>query len=608
MGRGPGDEVSAMVVEGGRIPALAAYAGRRRHLIPASLVLSALGAVLSVAPFYFIWLIVGDTVSAYPDAPSDDVVAYAWAALITAVASVALHILSLILSHLAAFRIARNLREVLTGHILSLPPGAMGTTDSGAVARTVRESVDSTHGFIAHGLPDLAGTYVMPVAVIGLLFAFDWRLGLAALVPAVAGLLVSLSMTGSDAMRESMADWQGALSDVEGRTVEYVRGMPVVKVFQQTVDSFRDLRESVRRYTGFCLDYTDASRRPITGFFALANGCTLSVIACAAVIAMASGGATAGLVADTVLYILIAPLVGGSLMRVMFSSNQVHRADDAVARIRSILSMRPLDEPAEPVVPDSYTVSLRDVVFSYSPDSPPAVDGINLDLEPGTVTALVGESGSGKSTVAGLVRRSWDPTSGSVSIGGVDLRDIGTEGVLSLQSHVFQDNHIVSGTLSDNVRLGRPDATEGEVDRAVDLARCRDIMDRLPDGMDTVVGPGGVHLSGGEVQRVAIARAVLRDTPIVVMDEATAFVDPENEHLIQGGFSELARGRTVLLIAHRLSTVRNADRICVMDRGRIVQSGTHDELVSVPGRYLDMWTEYNRSLGWRIGGCEHDRA
>ena len=575
------------------------YAEGRRHWVAASMVGSAISSVLSVVPFYYIWLIVNEALGA---GDRDAMIGYGWSAVMFSVLSIAVYILSLMISHFAAFRISKNMKKALVEHSLKLSPGAFDEEGSGRIRRVIQDSVESTHEFIAHNQPDLAGMYALPFAIAALLLMFDWRLGIAAIVPVAVGGYISMSMAGRSSMQESMAAWQSSMADVNSKAVEYVRGISVVKIFQQTVDSFQSLKGSIDSYAGYCQGYTEMSRRPMTAFFVLANSCISYVIIIGAAIVeiLNSGAASPGLISNVIFYIVFTPLISVLLMRIMFSSDQTYRVDDALMRVNEILSMEPLEEPQAPKEPEDFGIRFDGVRFSYSEDLPPAVDGVSVELKQGTITALVGPSGSGKSTMAGLAARFWDPQEGSISIGGIDLREIGSKNTRSIESYVFQSNRLIKGTLLDNVRLGRPDASPEDVAEALRLAQCDDIVAKMPRGLDTAIGPGGTYLSGGEAQRVAIARAILRDAPIVILDEATAFADPENEHLIQKAFEELSKGRTVLIIAHRLTTIRNADLICVMDHGRIIESGRHDDLLSSAGKYRDMWDDYQKVLSWKV--------
>ncbi|MDO5853112.1 MAG: ABC transporter ATP-binding protein [Thermoplasmata archaeon] len=586
----------------GRLARLGEYAGGRRGFIHASMVLSALSAAVSVVPFYYIWLMLDEVLRVMPDYGQATGLAHnGWMALGFTVLSVMLYIAALMLSHMAAFRIAKNLRKAIVAHAAELPPGAFDSMGSGKVRRIIQDSVGSTETYLAHNLPDMAGSTVLPIAMLAMLFVFDWRLGLSCIAVFALAALVMLSMVGSRAMKESMDAYQGALGDVNREAVEYVRGISVVKTFQQTVESFQTFRDSILRYGEFVINYTRWCRGRMCLFVVASNSAFALIIATA--FAVTGMDWSAEFLADFLFYVIFSPLIAVLLMRVMFASNEGYVVDDALSRIDSILAMEPLSEPAEPRMPDGTTVRFESVTFTYPESDRPAVDSFTLEMKPGTITALVGPSGSGKSTVAVLACRFWDPDRGSITIGGIDLRDIGTANLGSLMSFVFQTNHLLKGTIRSNVLLGRPDATDEEVSEALHLAQCDDIVAKLPDGLDTKVGPGGVYLSGGEVQRIAIARAILKDSPIVILDEATAFADPENEYLVQRAFENLSEGKTVLMIAHRLTTVRDADCICVMENGRMVEIGTHPELVASGGRYGRMWGDYQKSLSWRVSGA-----
>ncbi len=577
------------------------YAGGRHGYVTASLVLSGLSAILSVIPFYYIWLVVRDALGG----TTGSMVFNGLMALGTAAASVLVYIAALMISHLAAFRISKNMKKALAGHVLTLPPGTLDEDGTGRIRRIIQDSVESTHEFIAHNQPDLAGSRVLPAAIIALLLVFDWRLGIAAMIPAALGICISRSMMGKSAMQESMAMWQNSMADKSNQTIEYIRRISVVKIFQQTVESFQSLKSSVDRWAEYCQNYTEMARRPMTEFFTLINGCTTFVVAAAVVIIefLENGSVSSDLIAAVVFYIIFTPLISTLMMRIMFTSDQTYRVDDALSRINGVFAMQPLPETAAPEEPADCTLRFEHVTFSYSPGAPPAVKDFTLEMRHGTVTALVGASGSGKSTVAGLAARFWDPQEGAVFLGGKDLRNISSKTLRGMECFVFQHNHLIKGTLMDNVRLGKPGASAEEVNKALESAQCSDIIAKLPQGLDTLIGPGGVYLSGGEVQRIAVARAMLRDSPVIIMDEATAFADPENEHLIQKAFEELARGRTVLLIAHRLTTVMNADTICVMDGGSIVESGRHVDLMGMNGRYRAMWDDYQKALSWKVKGA-----
>jgi ATP-binding cassette subfamily B protein len=578
------------------------YAEGRHHFVVIAMIGAAASAILSVVPFYYIWLIINEALG---DCDTDMMIGYGWMALIFALLSLLVYIAALMMSHLAAFRISKNLKKTMITHVMTLSPGALDEEGSGKVRRIIQDSVESTHTYIAHNQPDLASTFALPVAIIALLLIFDWRFALASLIPVVLGIYMAVGMLGREKLKESTIQWQNAMEDVNNKAVEFVRGISVVKVFQQTVDSFQSLKGSIDRYSDFCQDYTKMARPHMSGMFTLINSCGAFIIAMAVVIIefFDNGTVSNDLIVNVIFYLTFTPIISVLMMRILSLSDQTYKVDDAIARVNNLLSLKPLEEPAVPEKTEEYTISFKNVRFAYSEEAVPAVDGVTLEMKQGTVTALVGPSGSGKSTMAGLAARFWDPQEGTILIGGKDLKNIGSKNIRSFESYVFQNNHLIKGTLLDNVRLGKPDATQEEVTEALRQAQCDDIVGKMPQGLDTLIGPGGVYLSGGEVQRVSIARAILRNAPIVILDEATAFADPENEHLIQKAFEELAKGRTVLLIAHRLTTVRNADLICVMDHGRIIESGKHDELVSRSGKYCSMWEDYQKALSWKVKGA-----
>ena len=585
-----------------RMNRLMGYAGGRKYLTYASMVLSGLSAVCSVLPFYFIWLIMEEVLAVMPDySQAQGIAGYGWMAVGFAALSVVFYILALMCSHAAAFRVAGNIRKTLLAHIRKLSPGAFDAMGSGSARRIVQDSSSATEAYLAHQLPDMAGSAVLPVVMLVMLFVFDWRLGLASLVPIMISMLALRSMIGKKAMSEDVVAYQTALMDMNREAVEYVRGIPVIKTFQQSIHTFENFKDSVDRYRIFGMDYARKTRGKYV-LFSVAASCSFATLILVGLWITNNASWSPEFVSDFLFYVLFTPLISVLLMRIMNSSNNGYVVDDALARVDGILAMSPMSVPEEPEEPSEPTVTLEDVTFTYPGANSPAVNGINLTMRKGTVTALVGPSGSGKSTVAGLVCRFWDPQSGTVSIGGTDIRNVDPHHLHRMESYVFQINRLIRDTLLNNVRLGNPEASEDDVRKALSEAQCDDIVSRLPNGLDTVIGTGGVFLSGGEVQRVAIARAILRGSPIVVLDEATAFADPENERLVQMAFEKLAKDRTVLMIAHRLTTVRNADQICVMDGGRIVESGTHDELIERSGMYCRMWDDYQTALSWNIKG------
>lgn len=588
---------------GRRLSRLASFAGGRRYLTYASLLLSAVSAALSVVPYYCIWLILDEVLAAYPDlGDATGIVHNGWMAVGFTVLSVALYIAALMCSHLAAFRIAKNMKKRALAHVMTLPPGAFDMMGSGKVRRIINDSAEATHTYAAHQLPDLAGSVVLPISIVVMLFFFDWRLGIACIVPIAVSIAVMYTMMGNKVLAEFMGVYQGALGDMNKEAVEYVRGISVVKTFQQTVHTFQTFKESILRYGEFASGYARWCKKRMVAYMVFANLSFAFLILAAMAITGGLKNVTPEFISDFLFYVVFSPLVAILLVRIMYSSEDGYKVDDALSRIDGLMAMEPLPETGDPKVPDDMTVRFEGVTFTYPGSDRPAVEAVSMTMRPGTVTALVGPSGSGKSTIASLAARFWDPQQGRVSIGGVDLRDISSEDLSGLESYVFQSNTLLRDTLLNNVRLGRPDATPEQVSEALRQAQCEDIVAKLPNGLDTPLGPGGVYLSGGETQRVAVARAILKGSPIVILDEATAFADPENEHLVQKAFEKLAEDRTVLIIAHRLTTVRNADCICVVDGGRIREIGTHAELMEEGGEYRRMWEDYQRSLTWKVKG------
>lgn len=588
---------------GRRLSRLASFAGGRRYLTYASLLLSAVSAALSVVPYYYIWLILDEVLAAYPDlGDATGIVHNGWMAVGFTVLSVALYIAALMCSHLAAFRIAKNMKKRALAHVMTLPPGAFDMMGSGKVRRIINDSAEATHTYAAHQLPDLAGSVVLPISIVVMLFFFDCRLGIACIVPIAVSIAVMYTMMGNKVLAEFMGVYQGALGDMNKEAVEYVRGISVVKTFQQTVHTFQTFKESILRYGEFASGYARWCKKRMVAYMVFANLSFAFMILAAMAITGGLENATPEFISDFLFYVVFSPLVAILLVRIMYSSEDGYKVDDALSRIDGLMAMEPLPETGDPKVPDDMTVRFEGVTFTYPGSDRPAVEAVSMTMRPGTVTALVGPSGSGKSTIASLAARFWDPQQGRISIGGIDLRDISSKDLSGLESYVFQSNTLLRDTLLNNVRLGRPDATPEQVSEALRQAQCEDIVAKLPNGLDTPIGPGGVYLSGGETQRVAVARAILKGSPIVILDEATAFADPENEHLIQKAFEKLAEDRTVLIIAHRLTTVRNADCICVVDGGRIREIGTHAELMEEEGEYRRMWEDYQRSLTWRVKG------
>ena len=576
---------------------LMSYAGRHRILTYLSWVLSSASALLALVPFWYIWRIIHDILEVSPDfSKAGNVVSYGWSAVLFAVISIIVYIAALMCSHLSAFRIASNIRKALMRHIAALPLGITEKYGSGKLRRIVNDSSSAAETYLAHRLPDKAGAITTPIGLLFLLLVFDWRLGLLSLVPVVLGFMIMTKMTGAS-MEQKMKEYQNSLSDMSNEAVEYVRGIPVVKTFGQTVFSFKRFKASIDNYEKWVIAYTKALRLPMMFYTTAINGVFAFLIAGA--IMFSRGGVTNDLLLNLIFYIVITPVIGTTLTKIMFMSEDAMIVNDALGRIDEVLGEKPLSESSRSSVPSDNSVSIEHVSYSYD-GIKNALNDVSLSIKPGETTALVGPSGGGKTTLANIITRFFDPQKGRVLIGGTDIRDIPKEKLMDTVSFVFQNSRLIKASILENVRMARPEASREEVMRALETAQCSDIIAKLPDGIDTVVGANGIYLSGGEQQRVAIARAVLKNAPILILDEATAFADPDNEVRVQQAMSALSKGKTVIMIAHRLSSVTNADRICVMSEGSIAESGTFSELMEKGGIFSHMWENYSKSADWKI--------
>lgn len=581
------------------------YAGNRHWLTILGMILAGLSTVLSMFPFICIWFVVRDLLNAL--VAGDISLAthsgtYAWCAVGFSVLSILLYFLALCCSHLAAFRTATNMRKAAMHHIVKLPLGYFNKNASGRLRKIIDDNAGLTEEFLAHQLPDLTGAVVMPVAVIVLIFTFDWRLGICCLVPLAISFFFMKQMMGGD-NAGFMEGYMAALESMNKEAVEYIRGIPVVKVFQQTVFSFKNFHKAIEEYKKYASGYALKCRIPLTGFNVALNGTFVLLIpvACIILSGVTGNASYQDVLLDFLFYCLFTPVCTTMMNRVMFSGEQLMAAKSAVNRIESVLNEQPLKETENPRQPKDASVSFVNVSFSYPGSDKKALDKVTFDIPVGKTVALVGASGSGKSTAAQLIPRFYDATEGQVLVGGVDVRQISKKDLMNKIAFVFQNTQLFKDTLLENIRAARPDATREEVMRAAEIAQCKEIIDRLPNGLDTVVGNGGTYLSGGENQRIALARAVLKDAPIIVLDEATAFADAENEHKIQLAFEKLTDKKTVLMIAHRLSTVENADEILVFDEGKIIERGTHSALLKQKGRYAAMWNDYQTFIKWKVG-------
>ena len=574
------------------------YAGTYRILTYLSWVLAAAGALLALVPFGYIWRILREVIEVAPQYENAvHVTQYGWMAVAFAVVAVLTYIAGLMCSHLAAFRIATNLRLAMVKHIATLPLGTIEQFGSGKLRRTISETAGAAETYLAHQLPDQAKAMATIAGLLTLLLAFDWRLGLLSLVPVALAFAVMTSMTGKK-MQEQMNQYQNALADMSGEAVEYVRGIPVVKTFGQTVFSFKKFKGTIDNYERWVIAYTKQLRWPMIFYTLAVNSVFVFLIAGAFL--FASGGTDGGALLNLLFYIIITPVISLTLTKLMFMSENGMIVQDAITRIDRVLESPSLSCSNAPKHPKDSSVALDHVTFSYD-GVKNALEDISLSIGTGQTVAFVGPSGGGKSTLAALIARFFDPQSGKISIGGVNVKDIDKSELMDTVSFVFQNSRLIKGSILDNVRMGKPNATDGEVLAALSAAQCMDIIEKFPDGVRTVIGSQGVYLSGGETQRLAIARAMLKNAPVLILDEATAFADPDNETKVQAAFNALAKGRTVIMIAHRLSTVVNADRIYVLKEGRLAESGSFAGLSGqADSLFGTMWRDYQQSVQWKV--------
>ena len=576
---------------------LMGYAGNYRYFTYASWVLSAVSALVALVPFVYIWKILRDVLNAAPNyAQAVNIPHYGWMAVLFAVLAYLIYIAALMCSHLSAFRVATNLRLEVSEHLATLPLGFTETFGSGKLRKIIHESTGAAETFLAHQLSDKYNAMATPIGLLVLLLVFDWRLGLLSLVPVALGFVIMSAMTGRR-MADKMRQYGNALESMSNEAVEYVRGIPVVKTFGQSVFSFKKFKATIDEYEKWVIAYTKELRMPMMLYTAAINGAFAFLIVGG--LLFTRNGVTSEFLLNLLFYIIITPVISLTLTRIMYMSENELVVADALARVDSVLDAEPVPENDHPRHPKDASVSLKDVHFSYDGKTD-VIKGVSLKIQPGQMVAFVGPSGGGKSTLANLICRFFDVQSGSVRVGGADVRDIPKEELMDTISFVFQNSRLLKGSILDNVRLGRPQATEAEVLAALKAAQCMDIVEKFPAGIHTVIGTKGVYLSGGEQQRIAIARAMLKNVPILILDEATAFADPDNEAKVQAAFAQLAKGKTVLMIAHRLSTVANADCIYVVQDGQIVESGTKDELCAQNGLFARMWQEYQASVQWKV--------
>lgn len=575
------------------------YAGKFRYLTIASWILSVISAWLALVPFYYIWRIMKEVLSVAPDfGKAAHLKEYGWAAVGFAILSMLVYVCALMCSHLAAFRVQANIRTSLMRHILTLPMGFLDKDGTGKIRKIVNESSAATETYLAHQLPDQAGAIATPAGLLVLLMVFDFRLGLLSLIPVVAAFLIMGTMTGQR-MKDKMEEYQNALDEMSSEAVEYVRGIPVVKTFGQSVFSFKRFQTSIQKYEKWTIAYTKEMRIPMTVYTTAINA--VFVVLIAATFFFTRNGADNTFLLNLLFYIIITPIITVTMNKIMYSSENQLIVADAISRIESILEKKPLPETAHAQEPENNSITFENVSFRYEDAGRDALHQINLAIKEGEHVAFVGPSGGGKTTLASLVARFFDITEGRILIGNKDVKEIPSKQLMDMVSFVFQDSKLLKTSIWENVRMGKKDATREEVMQALKEAQCEDIIAKLPDGIDTVIGSSGTYVSGGEAQRLSIARAMLKNAPILILDEATAFADPDNEAKVQEAFSRLSKGKTVIMIAHRLSSIVDADRICVLKDGSIAEEGTHETLLQKNGVYAHMWEEYNKSVQWKVG-------
>lgn len=576
---------------------LMSYAGNHKYFTYASWILSGISAVFALVPFYYIWKIIKEVLEVMPDfSKATGLVYNGWMAVIFAAAAFLIYVAGLLCSHKAAFRVQTNLRKDMMHHIIKLPLGTLETLGSGKVRKTVNECSESTETYLAHQLPDMVTAYITPLGLLFMLFFFDWRFGLFCLIPIAISFVIMFTQMSGPTLKKKMEEYQNALEDMSNEAVEYVRGIPVVKTFGQSVFSFHRFKKSIDNYSEWAISYTKSLMIPMCIFTTFINGIFAFILI--AGIWFTSGGVTTDLILNVLFYIIITPVLTVTMTKIMFQSENTMLVTDSLKRIDSILGLKPL-ESTDTKTPTDNSVVLKSVSYSYN-ENKKAIDNISLSIKPNETVAFVGPSGGGKTTLANLISRFFDADEGEVLIGNVNVKNIDKEELMNTVSFVFQNSRLIKGTILDNVRMAKPDATREEVLSAIHKAQCDDIINKFPDGINTVIGTNGIYLSGGEQQRISIARAILKYAPILILDEATAFADPDNEVKVQQAINELAKDKTVIMIAHRLSTVANADKIYVLQNGKIAESGTNDELIKQGGIYADMMKNYVSSVNWKV--------
>ena len=577
------------------------FAGSYKYLSILSVIFAGISALIALVPFYYIWRIMQEVIRVKLDfSQAQGISSYGWHAVGTALIGMLLYIIALMCSHISAFHVQASMRTIMMEHIMTLPLGYIESEGSGKIRKIVTDSSAATETYLAHNLPDKAVSAVTPVGLLILMFVFDWRLGLICLIPAAVGFVFMGSMMGKD-MEKSMQEYQNSLEIMSSEAVEYVRGIPVVKTFGQSVFSFKLFKNAIYNYEKWTIDYTKRMMKPMIGFTTAVNSTFAFIIVAAFLLGGKEISPDFGL--NLFFYIIITPILTTTLMKLAYAGEAQLQVKDALMRMGQLMNQKTLPETANGQVPRDSSISLENVTFAYEGASQNAVDHISLHVNPGEHIAFVGPSGGGKTTLASLVARFWDVKEGSIKIGNVDVKNITSSELMNQISYVFQDSKLLKMSILDNVRIGKPEATEEEVLQALKDAQCMDIIEKFPDGIHTMIGAKGIYVSGGEAQRLSIARAFLKNAPVLILDEATAFADPDNEQKVQAAFDNLSKDKTVIMIAHRLSTITNADQIYVLKDGKIAEHGTHETLLKNHGVYSHMWEEYNKSVNWKVGSA-----
>ncbi len=573
------------------------YMGDKKMYIPIAILFSALSAIINILPFYYVWKISKEIFAGSSNISSDNVKHYALMVFILATVGIILYFIALMMSHFAAFEVEIGLKKKGFEKIMNMPLGFFNVHSSGKIRKVINDGAAQTHTFLAHQLPDMAGSIISPIMILGIFFIFDWRLGLAALAPvALSFLLMSMMMTKEGKAFQDR--YLTSLEEMSNESVEYVRAIPVVKTFGQSVKSFTRFYNSIKNYQELVITYTKMWTKPYSLYLVVVESTAFFLIP-VSILLINNNGDVGTIISNFILYILVAPLFSLVMMKSMYFNQQKIIAEQAIDRYNNIFNYTDMEYPEKGVEFEDQTIEFKDVVFSYDGHKN-AIENINFTVKKGETLALVGPSGGGKTTIARLTARFWDVNEGEVLIGGKNIKEYSKEELMKNISFVFQNNKLFKTTLRENICFGRNDLSEKEIEEALVNSRSKEIIDSLDEGLDTVIGTKGTYLSGGEQQRIALARAFIKNSPIVLLDEATAFADPENEHLIQEALKDLSNGKTTVMIAHRMTTVRDADNIAVVDSGQIVEYGSHDELIQKDGLYKKMWDEYQSSIGWNI--------